>query len=123
MPENQKPTLVIGASLREGKYSNICVQTLLEAGFPVIAIGGREGFIDQTKVHNNAVEVSEIHTVTLYLNAMRQRDWYDYILRLKPERVIFNPGAENPEFQQLLASAGIETLEACTIVMVKALLF
>jgi uncharacterized protein len=115
-----KSTLVIGVSLRESRYSNICVKTLVSGHFKVKAIGLREGFIDETEVHTGFPELCDIHTVTLYLGPQNQSPWYEYILKLNPKRVIFNPETENEEFQHMLANAGIEVIEDCTIVMVQS---
>jgi uncharacterized protein len=115
-----KSTLVIGASLKESRHSNICVKTLASKQYPVAAIGLREGFINKINVVTGKPKLDDIHTVTLYLGADNQKPWYDYILNLKPQRVVFNPGAENDEFRDLLHSAGIETIEGCTIVMVQS---
>jgi uncharacterized protein len=114
-----KNTLVIGASLNEYRYSNICVKTLSEVDIPVTAIGLKAGLIGETPVLTGQPALNGIHTVTLYLGSSNQTVWYDYILDLKPKRVIFNPGAENPAFEQTLQQSGIETLQACTIVMAK----
>mgnify|MGYP001158811786 FL=1 len=114
-----KSTLVIGASLRESRFSNICVRTLAAGHFPVTALGLREGFIDNIPVQSGFPVLQGIHTITLYLGPQNQPIYYDYILSLKPERVIFNPGTENPEFQQTLAKAGIGFTEDCTIMMVE----
>jgi predicted CoA-binding protein len=80
----------------------------------------REGFIDNIPVLTGFPEFNDIHTVTLYLNPENQKSWYDYILKLNPERVVFNPGTENEEFEDLLTKAGIEVIESCTIVMVNS---
>jgi len=114
-----KSTLVIGASLKESRYSNICVKTLVSGQFPVTALGIREGMIDQVSVQTGFPELTNIHTVTLYMGPDNQKSWYQYILDLNPERVVFNPGTENPEFENLLTSAGIEVTEDCTIMMVQ----
>lgn len=114
-----KSTLVIGASLKQSRYSNICVKTLLSANIPVTAIGLREGLINGTVVQTGFPELDNINTVTLYLGPENQQPFYSYILNLKPERVIFNPGTENPEFQDLLVQAGIRITEDCTIMMVE----
>lgn len=114
-----KSTLVIGASLRESRYSNICVKTLVSGQFPVIAIGLREGSIDKISVQTGFPELHDIHTVTLYLGPENQKPFYHYILDLKPERVVFNPGTENLEFEDLLSDAGIDVIEDCTIMMVQ----
>ena len=114
-----KSTLVIGASLKDSRYSNICTKTLVSGHFPVTAIGLREGFIDEIPVQSGFPELQDIHTVTLYLNPHNQEVWYNYILKLNPKRVIFNPGTENDLFQDMLSKAGIEVVEDCTIVMVQ----
>ena len=62
-------------------------------------------------------ELKDIHTISLYVGALRQPEYYDYILSLKPQRVIFNPGTENDEFFELLENNKIEAIEACTLVM------
>lgn len=115
----QKLTLVLGASLKEQRYSNICIRTLNSSRLPVQAIGLREGKIGNTMINTGKPELEDVHTVTLYLGPQNQKDWYDYLLELKPERVIFNPGTENDELQEILHEAGIEVIEDCTIMMVQ----
>lgn len=114
-----KSTLVIGASLKESRYSNQCVKTLVSAHLPVTAAGLREGKIDGIPVQSGFPELHDIHTITLYLGPQNQESWYDYILKLNPKRVVFNPGTENPEFEDMLAENGIEVVEDCTIMMVQ----
>ena len=114
-----KSTLVIGASLKESRYSNRCVKTLVSGHFPVTAIGLREGLIDEIPVQSGFPVLENIHTVTLYLGPENQATWYDYIMKLNPERVVFNPGTENREFEDMLSVAGIEVVEDCTIMMVQ----
>jgi predicted CoA-binding protein len=114
-----KSTLVLGASLRETRYSNICVKALASSHFPVTAIGLREGLIEEIPVQTGLPELHNIHTVTLYLGPENQKFWYDYILKLYPARVVFNPGTENQEFENMLKNAGIEVIEDCTIMMIQ----
>lgn len=112
-----KKTLVIGASPKETQYSHIAVTKLLEAGHQVEAIGRSEFLIQDVQVHTAKVQYDDIDTVTLYLNKERQKEYEDYILALHPKRIIFNPGAENPEFAKKAEAEGIQPLEACTLVM------
>ena len=114
-----KFTLVVGASLNENRYSNTCVKTLVSGHFPVIALGLKEGMIAGVPVQTGFPPLKNIHTVTIYLGVPNQLIWYDYILGLNPQRVIFNPGAENREFRDALTAAGIEAVEDCTIRMVE----
>jgi len=62
-------------------------------------------------------EISDVDTMTLYINPTHQQEWYDYFIKLNPKRVIFNPGTENPELEKQLEEKGIEAVEACTLVM------
>ena len=112
-----KKTLVIGASPKESQYSHIAVTKLLAAGHPVEAIGRSEFDIDQVHVVVGKEVFNDIDTVTMYLNKDRQKEYESYILSLHPKRIIFNPGAENPPFAETASKHGIETLEACTLVM------
>ncbi len=112
-----KPTLVIGASENPERYSNMAIHNLRRYQHPVYAIGLREGKVEDVPIVKNTPEWKDVHTVTLYLNPARQPAYYDYIIGLKPERVIFNPGAENQVFEALLAKQGIKTEEACTLVL------
>jgi predicted CoA-binding protein len=110
-------TLVLGASPKGERYSNMAVRRLREHGFPVIAVGRREGAIDGQPIVTTVPEGAVVHTVTLYLNAHNQGTWIGQILALTPKRIIFNPGAENPELARAAEAQGIEVLEACTLVM------
>lgn len=112
-----KKTVVLGASDNPGRYSYLAVQKLNRYGHPIVAIGKKAGKVGDTNVITERPEEKDVDTVTLYLNPQHQKQYYDYILSLKPKRIIFNPGAENMELEQLAADNGIESVEACTLVM------
>jgi predicted CoA-binding protein len=112
-----KKTLVLGASLKEERYSNIAIYRLRKFNTETVAIGMREGLVDDVKIHKELIPFKGIDTVTLYLNAQRQPLYYDYIISLKPERVIFNPGTENPDFYKLLKENKIKCEVSCTLVL------
>lgn len=112
-----KKTLVIGASLKPIRYSNMAIQKLVNYKHETVAIGLREGEIKEVKIDTNLKSYKNIDTVTLYLNPNRQEEYYDYIIGLNPKRVIFNPGTENPEFYKLLKNNSIEVEIACTLVL------
>lgn len=112
-----KKTLVIGASLKPIRYSNMAIQKLVNYKHETVAIGLREGEIKEVKIDTNLKPYKNIDTVTLYLNPNRQEEYYDYIIGLNPKRVIFNPGTENPEFYKLLKNNSIEVEIACTLVL------
>ncbi|MCF8218930.1 MAG: CoA-binding protein [Bacteroidales bacterium] len=114
-----KHVLVLGASLKEYRYSNIAVKTLIKNHYPVTAIGNRSGHIAGTEVLREIpANLKPVDTVTLYLGPPNQKAYYEKILSLKPNRLIFNPGTENEELKKLANQQGIKTLEACTINMV-----
>ncbi len=114
-----KKTMVFGASLNPDRYSNIAVKKLRAYGHPVIAIGKRPGNIHGVQIIRDKIAEEGIDTITLYLNPFHQKEYYAYILSLHPKRIIFNPGTENDELQELAAENGIKTLEACTLVMLQ----
>ncbi|MDX1462572.1 MAG: CoA-binding protein [Marinirhabdus sp.] len=112
-----KKTLVIGASLKPNRYSNIAIHRLVGYGHPVQAIGLRQGEVAGVSISTEKEPFKSIDTVTLYLNPARQKEYYEYVIGLEPNRVIFNPGTENPEFYTLLRNAGIDVDVACTLVL------
>ena len=110
-------TLVLGASLKEDRYSNRAIKQLRAHNINTKAVGLLEGVIEDVKIIKGKPNFNNIETVTLYLNAKRQKDYYNYIIALKPKRVIFNPGTENPEFMELLKKCNIEFEVACTLTL------
>ena len=117
MHENIKKTLVIGASDNPERYANKAIRLLTTKGHPVIAIGNRESRVNDVHITKSHLQYDDIHTVTLYINPKIQREYYDYIISLKPIRIIFNPGTENQEFYNIAKDNGIIPEEACTLVL------
>lgn len=113
----KKKTLVLGASDNVERYSNKAVKKLVAFGHPVFAIGNKKTLIDNIDVHKENISIEGLDTVTLYLSAKNQKQYYNYIISLKPKRIIFNPGTENDELERLAKENNITTLEACTLVM------
>ena len=116
----KKTTVVLGASPKPDRYSNIAVRRLVAAGHPVIAVGHHTGVIGDQNTLTEVPEGRSVDTVTLYLNAHNQKSWADRILALRPKRIIFNPGAEDPVLAEHAAAQGIEVVEGCTLVMLSA---
>lgn len=117
MPAQEKKTLVIGASDNPERYSYLAINRLRGKQHPVVAIGRRQGRAGDVEIETEKKPFEGVDTVTLYLNPTRQKEYYDYILSLQPKRIIFNPGAENPELSALAQASGIQPVEACTLVM------
>ena len=110
-------TLVIGASDNPERYSYIAINRLRKFNHDVIAIGNRVTKVADVDIQKGLPGLKGIDTVTLYLNPTNQIPYYDYLLQLKPRRVIFNPGTENIELENKLLENNIETIEACTLVL------
>ena len=117
MSTPEKITLVLGASDNPQRYSYLAVSRLRSKGYPVVAIGRKQVKVGDVEIGTEKKDFPGVDTVTLYLSPARQKEYYDYILSLHPKRIIFNPGAENPELALLAQAQGIEPLEACTLVL------
>ncbi len=112
-----KKTLVLGASLKTQRYSNRAVRKLVDNQHETVAFGLRKGDVAGVTIDTELLQYENLDTITLYLNPKRQKEYYNYIIGLKPKRVIFNPGTENPELYALLEAEGIEAEVACTLVL------
>ncbi|MCS6818782.1 MAG: CoA-binding protein [Chitinophagales bacterium] len=112
-----KPTLVLGASTDPQRYSYKAILLLRKYGHNVIAVGKQLGQVGDVTIDISFPDNISVHTVTLYLNPLNQRKYIDQILQLRPQRIIFNPGTENPEFEQLAKENNIQTEQACTLVL------
>jgi predicted CoA-binding protein len=112
-----KRTLVIGGSTKPERYSNRAIRKLRSYGHPVVSIGNREGTVVDVAIAKGTPEFKDIHTVTIYLSAKNQQQYHDYIIELKPQRIIFNPGAENSELAALADDHNIEVVEYCTLIL------
>jgi predicted CoA-binding protein len=112
-----KKTLVIGASEDPSRYSYLAINKLVSNGHEVVAIGKKEGEVSGVHFGKELLPFEDVDTVTLYINPVIQKKYYDYIVSLKPTRVIFNPGTENEEFYFILQQNGIYPQESCTLVM------
>jgi predicted CoA-binding protein len=95
----------------------MAITRLRRHNHPVVAIGKRAGVVADTTVETNPRPIERLDTITLYLNPDNQKPYYEYILQLKPRRIIFNPGTENEELEDLARKNGIQPVEACTLVM------
>lgn len=107
----------MGASTKPERYSNLAVRKLVENNIDTTAFGLGGGTVSGVQIKDKFDDFQNIHTISLYLNPKNQKEYYQKILGMRPKRVIFNPGTENPEFQNLLSGAGIQVEEACTLVL------
>ena len=112
-----KKTLIIGASNKPERYSYLAAEKLLAHGHEIELIGNKQDTVFDKRIETEKKTFTDIDTVTLYLSEKYQKEYYDYILSLKPKRVIFNPGTENKELEELLRENDIEAEEACTLIL------
>lgn len=110
-------TVVIGASEKPERYAQLATISLKKHEHEVVPVGLKEGIFNGIPIVTKDTKITDVDTVTLYVGPAHQPAWYDYILSLKPKRVIFNPGTENPELELLLQKNGIQFTQACTLVL------
>ena len=109
--------LVYGASTNPSRYAYIATELLLHYGHEVSLVGIKKGEVLGITIQQDQPVLNDIDTVTLYVGPSNQEGLFDYLKAVAPRRVIFNPGTENPELEIALEKAGIQTEEACTLVL------
>lgn len=112
-----KKTLIMGASENPTRYAYLAAERLLAHGHEIVQIGKSAGQVFDRPILTGQPDLQDIDTVTMYLNPQNQQPYEQYLLELKPRRLIFNPGTENPAFEQKARRQGIETVRGCTLVM------
>lgn len=112
-----KKTLVLGATPDPARYANLAANRLVRSGHPIVNVGIKKGEVAGVAIERPGTLHPDIDTITVYVGTHNQQPLYDYILDTNPKRIIFNPGTENPELESLARARGIDTLEACTLVM------
>jgi predicted CoA-binding protein len=111
---------VLGASPKAFRYSNEAIRLLQARGYAVIPVHPKASVIEGLPVASNLdLIVGPIHTLTVYVGPERSQHMVEAILRLRPQRVIFNPGTESAPLEERLAAAGISCLRRCTLVMLQ----
>jgi|SRR5688572_24126803 len=117
-----KKTVVVGATPNQSRYANLAAVMLSEYKHDTVLLGIQKGDINGNKILDirEKPKIENVDTITLYIGTHRQPEWYDYLLSLKPKRIIFNPGTENETFEKLAEQQGIEATEACTLVLLRS---
>ena len=113
----KKKTLVLGASNKLNRHSNSTIRKLVDFYYEVVAYGLNGGEVSGINIDTELKIYDDIDTVTLYMNSKIQKEFYDYVIKLNPKRVIFNPGTENPEFYSRLKNNDISFEVACTLTL------
>jgi predicted CoA-binding protein len=117
-----KKTVIMGATPNQSRYAYLAAQMLSEYKHEIVPLGLRNGEVlgeEILDIRKKPV-IKDVDTVTVYVSPANQRNWYDYILSLKPRRIIFNPGAENDQLAKLAEDKGIEATNACTLVLLRS---
>ncbi|MEP6735562.1 MAG: CoA-binding protein [Chryseolinea sp.] len=117
-----KKTLVIGATDNPARYAYLAANMLADYNHEVVPMGIKKGQVAGKDILNirEKPNVENVDTITLYIGPRHQPEWYDYLVGLKPRRIIFNPGTENEEFEKLAEEKGIKVEEACTLVLLRS---
>jgi hypothetical protein len=116
-----KRTVIVGASTNPGRYAYMAAESLTNYNHEIIPIGIKKGSVFGKQILDIREKpvIPDVDAITLYIGPRHQAEWYDYLIGLKPKRIIFNPGTENPEFEKKAEEAGILIQEACTLVMLR----
>lgn len=114
-----KRTVIVGATPNSARYAYTAAELLMDYDHDIVPIGIRKGLIEDKEIQDIRQKpiISDVDTITLYIGPHRQQEWYEYLLSLKPRRIIFNPGTENSEFEKLAQANGVEVIKGCTLVM------
>jgi len=117
-----KKTVVVGATTNPGRYAYLAANMLKQYQHEVVPLGIKTGEVAGKPILDirERPKIEGVDTITLYIGPQRQPEWYDYLLELKPRRIIFNPGTENEEFEKRAEAAGVEVEEACTLVLLRS---
>jgi uncharacterized protein len=115
-------TVIVGASPNPSRYAYMAAELLARYGYEFVPVGIKKGEVFGRPILDirSLPTILDVNTVTIYIRPELQLPWEDYIIALKPKRIIFNPGTENIEFQDRASALGIETIEACTLVMLNS---
>jgi uncharacterized protein len=120
-----KKTVVLGATSNPSRYAYIAANMLKDYGHEVVPVGIQKGEL----VGKHIIDLREkpvfdtIDTVTLYIGTQNLYEWIDYIISIKPKRIIFNPGTENDDLRKKAVENDIEAVYGCTLVMLRAGLY
>ncbi|MEN8248227.1 MAG: CoA-binding protein [Bacteroidota bacterium] len=114
-----KKTLIVGATPNTSRYAYMAAERLSDHEHEIVPIGIKKGAVFGKEILpiREFPDIEDVHTITMYVGARHQSEYYKYLLGLKPKRMIFNPGTENYEFMNMAEEQGIEVVTGCTLVM------
>ena len=109
--------LIFGASTNPERYAYKALELLVEKGFEVFLKGNKAGMALGLTIQVGTNDFDDIHTVTLYVGPQNQQSLIEDLIKIKPKRIIFNPGTENPDLYAEIEKLNIKVEEACTLVL------
>lgn len=117
-----KKTVIIGATTNPGRYAYLAARMLTDYRHEIVPVGLKEGEVFGKEILDilEKPPIKDVDTVTLYIGPQRQPEYYNYILDMKPRRIIFNPGTENHVLEKMAEERGIEAIHGCTLVMLRS---
>ena len=117
-----KKTVIVGSGPNRARYAYLAAERLNQYGHEIVPLGMKKGTVIDKEILDIRTKpaIPGVDTITMYIGTWRQAEWIDYLLSLKPRRIIFNPGTENPEFEKRAEAAGVEAVEGCTLVMLRS---
>jgi uncharacterized protein len=117
-----KKTVIIGATPDPSRYAYLAAHMLTDYSHEIVPVSIKRGEILGREILDLRKKpvIEGVDTVTMYIGPQNQPEWYEYILGLKPKRIIFNPGTENYEFEKMAEERGIEAVQGCTLVMLRS---
>ncbi|MBN8650253.1 MAG: CoA-binding protein [Cytophagales bacterium] len=117
-----KKTVIIGATTNPSRYAYLAAEMLTEYNHEIVPVGIKSGVVLGKEILpiQSHPFIQDVDTITLYIGPQHQPEHYEYLLSLKPKRVIFNPGTENPEFEKQVEESGSEAWQACTLVLLRS---
>ncbi len=120
--KTNKKTLLVGATPNTNRYAYMAAERLTNAQIEFVPVGIKKGEVFGKPILpiKEKPAIQDVHTITMYIGARHQPEWYNYLLGLKPKRMLFNPGTENSELENLASQQGIEVVHGCTLVMLGA---
>jgi len=115
---SKRTVVVLGASDKPERYSNRAVRLLKEDGYRVIPVHPSLQTVEGFDVRHRLAEIQEpVDTLTVYLSPVHSAPMTGELVRMRPGRVILNPGTESDQLEAGLGDAGIPCIKACTLVM------
>lgn len=120
MKPHPQYVVVMGASHKPQRYSNQAIRLLVQHGHVVIPIHPRLDTVEGLPVVHRLHDIDRpVDTLTLYVGPEISTAAAEDIVRLRPGRVLFNPGTENPALEAHLDAAGIPHERVCTLVLLR----